>query len=174
MTSPFSKFMDYAVSFHFRKDRSGRLVFLPLLSRRGKGYFVDSKSDEEKIKAFVKMYRSANTLLPLLCYLSISLPGFILNVYAGANPLRTKLEVLAGSSLVFLLFYVVAAWMLWNLYKKAIPSFTSSLSEVGPDVMGQLVEISYPRRRLIVLCLLFAGIALLGVAILVTRHPSCR
>ena len=65
MISMFSRMMDYAVESHFRKDRSGRLVFIPF-SRKGKCYFVDSKSDEEKIKALVKMYRSATTLTTFL------------------------------------------------------------------------------------------------------------
>jgi hypothetical protein len=41
---------------HFRKDPNGRLVFIPF-TRRGKCYVVDSKADEEKIRAFVNMYR---------------------------------------------------------------------------------------------------------------------
>ena len=57
MISLFSRTMDRAVDLQFRKDPGGRLVFLPFGPRK-KAYFVDSKSDEEKIRAFVKMYRS--------------------------------------------------------------------------------------------------------------------
>ena len=38
------------------KDRSGRLVFV-LFGLKRECYFADSKSDEEKIRAFVRMYR---------------------------------------------------------------------------------------------------------------------
>jgi len=69
MTFPFTKAMDRQVDRQFRKDPNGRLVFLTFDSKgndffadfflpigsRGKAYFVDSNSDEEKIRAFVKM-----------------------------------------------------------------------------------------------------------------------
>jgi hypothetical protein len=74
MISLFSRAMDYAVDAHFRKDPSGHLVFFPF---KGKAYFVDSKSDEEKIRAFVKMFRSAIMLISLLTYPSIAVPAFI-------------------------------------------------------------------------------------------------
>jgi hypothetical protein len=47
MIFPFTRAMDRQVERQFRKDKGGRLVFLPFGSK-GKGYFVDSKSDEEK------------------------------------------------------------------------------------------------------------------------------
>jgi len=47
MTFPFTRAMDRQVEGQFRKDPSGRLVFLPS-GRRGKAYFVDSKSDEQR------------------------------------------------------------------------------------------------------------------------------
>ena len=163
MISPFSKLMDYAVEVHFRIDRSGRLVFLPLISKR-KGYFVDSKSDEEKIRAFLKMYRSASTLLSWLVFPSIYFPGLILSVY-GVSPLRNKLTIYAWIASVFIVFYAASAWMLWSVYKGVIPSLTSSLSEAGPDVMGHLSEISQRPRRLRWL-LVAAGLILLGMALL--------
>jgi hypothetical protein len=46
--------MDYQVESQFRKDPSGRFVFLPLGPRKN-GYFVDAKLDEEKIRSFLKM-----------------------------------------------------------------------------------------------------------------------
>ena len=118
MISPFARLVDYAVAFHFKKDPSGRLVFLPLISK-GQGYFVDSKSDEEKLRAFVKMYCSANLLLTLLCYLVILAPTSLgYNLYAGAIPMRTKLMTAVGTGLFWVLCYGASAWTLWNLYKK--------------------------------------------------------
>jgi hypothetical protein len=42
--------MNRLVDVQFGKDRSGRLVFIPF-TRRGKCYFVDSKPDEQKVRA---------------------------------------------------------------------------------------------------------------------------
>jgi hypothetical protein len=168
MISPFSKLMDYAVEAHFRKDPSGRLVFLPLISKR-QGYFVDSKSDEEKIRAFLKMYRSGSTLLSWLIFPSMYAPGLFLNVY-GVSPLRNKLTIYAWIASAFIVFYAASAWTLWSVYKRAIPSITSSLSEAGPDVMGQLSEISrWPR---LVALLVVVGFLLVIVAALVAFLAS--
>jgi hypothetical protein len=169
MISPFSKMMDYAVEGHFRKDPNGRSVFLPLIYKR-KGYFVDSKSDEEKIRAFLKMYRSASTLLSWLVFPSIYFPGLILSVY-GVSPMRNKLTIYAWIASVFILFYAASAWMLWSVYKGTIPSLTSSLSEVGPDIMGQLSEISPRPRRL---AFVAAGLLLIGFALLAAFYQHFR
>jgi len=54
MIPVFSRAMDNPVESQFRKDPSGRLVFLPLGPRK-KGYFVDAKPEEEKIRSFLKL-----------------------------------------------------------------------------------------------------------------------
>jgi hypothetical protein len=110
--------MDHHVDGQFRKDPSGRLVFLPL-GRKGKAYFVDSKSDEEKIRSLVKMYRSFAALISLLTFPSVYVPGLILNFYAGAILLRNKLEVFVGIALFFMLVQIALIWMLWGVYKEA-------------------------------------------------------
>lgn len=147
MISLFSRMMDHAIESHFTKDRSGRLVFIPF-SRKRKCYFVDSKSDEEKIRALVKMFRSAITLITFLTYPSVMVPALILDGYAGLSPRGHRLTIALGIPLFFWLVLGALAWMFWSLYKKAIPSLTSSLSEVGPDVTGQLSQISQRPRRL--------------------------
>jgi hypothetical protein len=58
MIPPFSWLVDYAVGAHFRTDSRGRVVFLSLISK-GQGHFVDSKADEEKLRALVGMYRGS-------------------------------------------------------------------------------------------------------------------
>jgi len=146
MLSVFSRMMDRAVDADFRKDPSGRLVFIPS-GPKGKGYFVDSKSDEEKIRALVKMYRSATTVITFLTSPSIFVPALILDDYGGLTPRGHRLAIALGVPLFFWLVLVSLVWMLWSLYKGAIPSLTSSLGQVGPEVMGQLREISQPSRR---------------------------
>ena len=171
MISPFSRMMDYAVDDNFRKDPSGRLVFIPS-GPKGKGYFVDSKSDEEKIRALVKMYRSATRVIAFLTSPCIFVPALILDDYAGLTPREHRLAVAFGVPLFFWLVLVSLVWMLWRLYKAAIPSLTSSLGEVGPDVMGQLREISQPSRRLplLVITAFFVLILLALFALLSQYH----
>ena len=77
--------METAVDRQFRKDRGGRLVFIPVSLKR-KCYFVDSREDEEKIRALVKGYRSPTTLITFLTYPCLIIPGLILEDYAGLNP----------------------------------------------------------------------------------------
>jgi hypothetical protein len=161
MISPFSKMMDYAVDAHFRKDRSGRLVFIPFSLKR-KCYFVDSKSDEEKVRALVRMYRSANTLITFLTSPILFVSAFILDDFAGLTPRGHRLAIALGIPLFFWLVLVALLWMLWSLYKGAIPSLTSSLSEVGPDIKGRLISISHPPRRL---PLLVAAVGLLLIVL---------
>lgn len=171
MISMFSRMMDRAVDANFRKDPSGRLVFMPS-APKGKGYFVDSKSDEEKIKALVKMYRSATTVITFLTSPCMFVPALILDDFAGMTPREHRLAIAFGVPLFFWLVLVSLVVMLWGLYKAAIPSLTSSLSEVGPDVMGQLREISQPARRLplLVIGACFVLIALAIFALLVPYH----
>jgi hypothetical protein len=173
MISPFARLIDYAVAFHFKRDPSGRLVFLPLISK-GQGYFVESKSDEEKLRAFVKMYRSANLLLTLLCYLVILAPTSLgYNLYAGAIPMRAKLMTAVGTGLFWVLCYGASGWTLWSLYKKTIGSFTDQLAVAGPGVLGQVSEASSGRRRLALL-IVFAATIIIGVALLVAVQQAHR
>jgi hypothetical protein len=95
MISLFSRMMDYAVESHFRKDRSGRLVFIPFIRKR-KCYFVDSKSDEEKIRALVEMFRSAVQLISFLTFPSVIVPALILDDYAGMSPRGHRLTIALG------------------------------------------------------------------------------
>lgn len=145
--------MDYVVDAHFRKDVSGRLVFIPF-TPKGNCYFVDSKSDEEKIRAYVKMFRSAVQFISFLMYPSVFLPGLILDDYAGIRPRDHRLAIALGIPLFFALILGALVWVLWNLYKGGMPALTASLSEVAPEAKGQLHEVSQPQRRR--LALLFA------------------
>ncbi len=171
MISPFSKMMDYAVDTHFRKDRSGRLVFVPFGLKR-KCYFVDSKSDEDKIRALVRMYRSLNQLIAFLGYPSVFIPGLILEDFAGLSPRGHRFAIAFGIPSIFLLVLIAVLWMLWSLYKEAIPSLTSSLIEVGPDLKDQLSEISQRSWRppLLVATGFFLLMVLALFAILAASH----
>jgi len=166
-----SKVLDTAVDRQFRKDPSGRLVFVPFSLKR-KCYFVDSKADEEKIRALVRMYRSMTTVLPLVIYPIIMAPGLFLDDFARLSPRSHRLAIAIGIPLYIWLILIGFLWMLWSLYKGAIPGLTASLSEAGPDVKGELREFSasVSRRALAVAAvLLLIGAAL--IAFLTSYHP---
>jgi len=171
MISLFSRLMDHAVDAHFRKDPSGRVVFIPFTAK-GKMYFVDLKSDEEKIRSFVKMFRSAIALISFLSYPSMFAPALILDDWAGITPKPHRLAIALGIPLFFWLVLGGLALMLWSVYRGTIPVLTASLSEAGPDVKRQLSQAS--PSRLPVLLAILSGIILLGVAILAAWHFSHR
>jgi len=164
MKSPLSSLIDLAVSSQFRKDPSGRTVFLPLISKRN-GYFVDSKPDEDKVRSFVKMYRSAMLLLTLLGYITIYSVPTLMNAFARPSPLKGRLLIFAWVPSVSMLLFLAAVWILWSTYKEGIRSVTSSLPEAGPDVMSQLSDMARSTRTRVFM-LLAAGAFLCGVALL--------
>jgi hypothetical protein len=157
----FSRVMDTAVEGHFGKDLSGRLVFIPF-TRKDKRYFVDSKSDEEKIRALVKMYRSAIALISVMAYPLIYAPSLVLEVFGGMTPRSHRLAIAISVPLFFWLVLIGLMVMLWLLYRQAVPKFTASLAEVGPDVQLQTTAISTRRRRVVLVCL---GVAVLLLAV---------
>jgi hypothetical protein len=111
------------------------------------------------------MFRSAITVIPLVTYPIIAAPGLILEDFAGLSPRGHRLAIALGIPLFLWLVLSGFMWMLWNLYKGAIPSLTSSLSEVGPDVMRELRETTQRSRRLPLLVVI-AGLLLIVLALL--------
>ena len=157
---------------HFRKYSDGRLVFIPF-TLRGKCYFVDSKADEEKIRAFVNMYRIPSTLISLLISPVIMIPGLFLEDYGRLTPRAHRLTVAFGVSGFMWLSLVALVLMLWFVYKGAVPGLTASLSEVAPQNKAQLSAISPQQggRRGVALVCLLAGLILLVVALIaLTGH----
>ena len=156
---------------HFRKDSNGRLVFIPF-TRRGKCYFVDSKADEEKVRAFVNMYRIPNTLISLLICPMVTIPALFLEDYGGLTPRAHRLRVALGVSGFFWLSFVALSLMLWFVYKATVPGLTASLTEVAPEIKAQLSAISPEQRgRRVALVCLLAGLILLGLALVaLTGH----
>jgi hypothetical protein len=146
--------MNRLVDVHFKKDASGRLVFIPF-TQRGKCYFVDSRSDEEKIRAFVRMYRIPFTLISLLMTPIVMVPALILEDYGQLTPRVHRLTVALGISGFFWLSLVALEVMLWVVYRATIPGLTASLSEVAPEIKARLKTISDQQRgsrRVIFLC----------------------
>jgi hypothetical protein len=83
--------MNRLADSHFRRAPSGRVVFIPF-TRSGKCYFVDSKADEEKVRAFVNMYRTPTTLITLLMTPMVTVPALILEDYGGLTPISASMR----------------------------------------------------------------------------------
>jgi len=163
--------VDRVADAHFGRDLSGRLVFIPF-TRRGKCYFVDSEADEEKVRAFVKMYRLPNTLISCLMTPLVMIPALILEDYAGLTPRAHRLTIALGISGFFWLNFVALALMLWFVYKAMVPGLTASMTEITPEIKAELRAIS-PQNRRIALLFLLAGLILLGLALVaLTGHRS--
>jgi hypothetical protein len=164
--------MNRLADVHFRKEPGGRLVFIPF-TRRGKCYFVDSKADEEKIRAFLNMYRIPSTLISLLMTPMVMVPALILEDYGGLTPRGHRLTVALGISGFFWLSFIALALVLWFVYKAAVPGLTASLSEVAPEIKAQLSAISPQQpglRRVALVCLLAALILLALALVALTGH----
>ena len=172
MMSLFSKAMDHHVDGQFRRDPNGRLAFLPF-GKKGKAYFVDSQSDEEKIRSFVKLYRSVAALITLLIYPVIYVPGGIIAWFGGAISLRNKLKADIGVGLFSMLLALTFLWMLWSVYKETVQGMTASLSEVGPEVKDQLRAASPPPQRLRLALVCFGtALIVMGIAIFAATRYS--
>jgi hypothetical protein len=139
------------------------VVFIPF-TRKGKCYFVDSKADEEKVRAFVNMYRIPTTLISFLISPMVTVPALILECYGGLTPRAHRLTIALGVSGFFWLTFVALALMLWVVYKAAVPGLTTSLSEVAPEIKAQLSAIS-PQPQDLRLMWFLAGLILLGLAL---------
>jgi hypothetical protein len=165
MSFPFAKAIDYQVERQFRKDPAGRLVFFPFGVKK-QGYFVDSKADEEKIKAYVRKYRRTAVLTSMLVSPSIYIPGLFLDVYGGTGSVRHKVTTLLELATFLILLFLASSWAQWAFYKQAMRGFATSLSEIGPEVRSQLREISeQPRTQRLVLVCLAACLILIGAAL---------
>ncbi|SPE44171.1 membrane hypothetical protein [Candidatus Sulfotelmatobacter sp. SbA7] len=174
MRFPFAKTIDYQVECQFRKDPAGRLFFFPFGVKK-QGYFVDSKTDEEKIKAYLRKYRGTAVLISLLVSPSIYIPALLLDLYGGAGSVRHSVTIVIELSVGVMLFFLTLSWARWVSYKQAMRSFTTTLSEIGPESRLGLSEVSdRPRVRRLVLaglaCLILGAAALIGA----TRYSRSK
>ena len=158
---------------HFKKEAGGRLVFVPF-TQRGKCYFVDSIPDEEKIRAFVSMYRIPSALISILMTPIVMVPALILEDYGQLTPRVHRLTVAIGISGYFWLILLALELMLWFVYRAMVPGLTASLHEVAPEIKTSLRAIpvqQHGQRRVMLLCIV-AGLIVLGTALVVLTGYS--
>lgn len=151
--------LDLVVDTKFRNEQVGRIVSFPGFPRN-RGFLVKSQNEELRIRSFLKMFYSAR--------LSILLLGLLLGVdwgrelaYAMGEPLAFLPRI--GATLSFCaLLAGVPYWVLWRIYKKAVPSFVSLEDAVLVSGPGTSPSPTIVLLVLLVLLLLL-GIILLGV-----------
>ena len=134
---------------------------------------MDSKSDEEKVRAFVSLYRIPSALISVLMTPVVMVPALILEDLGALTPRVHRLTVALGISGFFWLSFVGLALLLWFVYRAAVPGLTASLSEVAPEIKAQLRAVSpqQERSRRVALVCLLAGLILLGLALVaLTGH----
>jgi len=163
-----SAWIEQLVNAHCRKDSSGRLVFLPY-GRRRAGYYLDSASDQQKVKALVAMYAVASILFQLLG----STSSLIITLGASSDHPGSR----AGKLEFGLILYIISAFafqwlpmlLLWRLYRSFLPEVCSSLQAVGSESMDNLQTIPNPIRRQGLIVASFGLLLMLGILFLVSR-----
>jgi len=154
--------LDAIIGRYFRDEEAGRVVAFPV-DRRIRAYVVRSESEEQKIRAFLKMYYCAEWSLQLVSLL-LTIWWITELTYASENSrahfLRTGAIFLGIYSLIVALPY----FLLWRTFKTALLSFVSPQDEV-------VVSGKRPGQQQVLLAaglIVFAVVILLGL-ILLTR-----
>lgn len=122
--------LDAMVGQAFRDDKAGRIVVFSG-DRRNRGYIIRSKTDELRIKSFLKMFYFAHFYILLLgMMLSNAWATFVIHLDGMGRPaahiLRSVTICLAIYSVVVGLPY----FLLWTSYKKGFSSFVSIQDQV--------------------------------------------
>ena len=154
------------VNAQFRKDQSGQLVFLPYGPRRA-GYYVDSASDDQKIRPLLTVYLLASGMFQVVglssSYLLAQATIFPDHPTSKGGKMEVFLVVYFISTLIF---WLVPTLLLWKVYRDLVPALCSSLHEVRPESMGKLDSIPNPFRRRALIVVAGCSVLLLGVILL--------
>jgi hypothetical protein len=150
----------------FKKDQSGRLVFLPF-GPRPEGYYIDSANDEEKTKPFAKMYFLSKGLLQFVGNTSAY---FLAQGVMFSDPLTSvahKVKVfLVIYSISIFIFGLLPMWLLGKLYRKSILEICSGMTVAGSEAISKLERNVNPLRRRALFVALGAVILLAGIVLL--------
>ncbi|HXZ40833.1 MAG TPA: hypothetical protein VEG68_08830 [Terriglobales bacterium] len=148
----------------FRKDAGGRLIFLPRGPRKT-GYYIDVASDEQKIKALVKLQVTAGMFLNLAGFLgSYTIASTWESLYFTHLPISIEARALRAGA-VYLISAAVLQFtpvlILQKVYQRSLAEVCSTLQPAEPGLLGPLSGGSNPYRR--VLVALAVAILLMGV-----------
>jgi hypothetical protein len=156
--------LDAIVSRHFRDDRAGRILALPV-DRRIRGYLVKSESEELRIRAFLKMYYCAGWSLQLVSLL-VTIGWITEMTYASGNSIAHHVRSGATFVVTYSLIVALPCFLLWKTYKKALLSFVSAQDEVAAS--GK--QPRRPRDLLALGIIVAIAIAMLVGVFLATRY----
>ena len=163
-----SAWIGQLVDTHCRKVLGGRLVFLPY-GRRRAGYYLDSASDQQEVKALVAIYAVASILFQLLG----STSSLVITLGASSDHPGSLVGKLEFGLIIYIISAFAFQWLpmllLWRLYRSLLPEVCSSLPEVGPESMDNLQTIPNPMRRRGLIVAFFGLLLVLVILCLVSR-----
>ena len=158
-------FIDFIVNRSFRDEQQGRVVVFNGVTR-GRGYLVRSASEEQRIRAFLKMYLFAELAIQTLGTLLVAA---WLSSFLGASG-RPSLERELTRGGFFLAAYALVVglpfFFLWRAYRQAVLSFVSPGDAVAltPRPMDRAQRIA-----LAAIIVLAAALALVIVSLVRAR-----
>jgi hypothetical protein len=157
----------------FRKDHTGRLVFLPFGGNKS-AYYIDSPSDEQKTRPFSRMYFLSRALVQIVGNLSANLFALAVAFADPSTPLAHKIKVFVAIYLIGAsLFEFLPLWLIGRLYRKSIPEICSSMPVAGPEEISQLARITSPLRRRILLIIVGLVILIAAIVMILITRANC-
>jgi len=165
-----------AVEALFRKDASGRVIFLPRGPRKT-GYYIDSPSDAQKLKALVKLQVAATIFFNLGGFLvSYALAASWNALYFTHLPISIEARALRTGAV-----YVISALVIQftpilvvqKIYQRSLRDICQNLQPVEPGVLAQFGDIWKPYRQRVLLALA-VGILLMGVVFAALARRQIR
>jgi hypothetical protein len=167
----------------FRKDANGRLIFLPRGPRKT-GYYIDAASDEQKIKALVKLQLVAVMFFNLTGFLGSyalaatweSLYFIHLHLSIEDRALRTGAVYLISAAIIQFTPILVVQ----KVYQRSLRDICQNLQPADPGLLGPLSRLSEPRLKRVLVTLavtmMLTGLLFAAVARRQAwkRHPASK
>lgn len=160
----------------FRKDAHGRLIFLPLGPRKT-AYYIDSPSDEQKLKALAKLQVAATMFFNLGGFLvSYALAATWNTLYFSHLPVSIEARALRTGA-VYLISAAVIQFtpilVIQKLYQRSLRDICATLPPADPASIAQLGDIWKPYWRRVLIALA-VGLVLMGVVFAAVARRQVR
>ena len=122
-------FIDFVVSRSFRDEKEGRIVVFNGVGR-GRGYLVHSANEEQRIRAFLKMYVFAELAIQILGTLLVA--AWLSSLLGASGKPTLERELTRGGFFLgaYALVVGVPFFFLFRAYRQALPSFVSPADTV--------------------------------------------
>jgi small neutral amino acid transporter SnatA (MarC family) len=158
-------FIDFIVDRSFRDEQQGRVVVFNGVGR-GQGYLVRSASEEQRIRAFLKMYVFAEVAIQMLGTLLVA--AWLSSLLGTTGRPTLERELTRGGFFLAAYAFVVGLpfFFLWRAYRQAVPSFVSPGDAVA--VSGRPMDRAQ-RIALAIIAVLVVAVALVIAALVRAR-----